>query len=220
MTMRSASGLDDVTGIGQMRVYATASLSDDSATILQKTDEVDTTGGTNPVWNSNMSFSISRAQFQHLNLVFGHYCCERTLLGDKRFAEVRVPLNVLRVEHSYAYTEVSYPVFNLQNNSHGGKLNFSYRFQDNLPYPRAPPNYPNTMGAGSTSRPPLMRPQRPQNSWNSPQSFMRPPPPPPPQHPWIWKYNFALACQNPFGTTDGYYDHGYSVDYYDNVDTS
>ncbi|KAK9146898.1 hypothetical protein Sjap_006801 [Stephania japonica] len=186
MIVRSASGLDDVRRMGQMRVYVTASLSDDPATVLQKT-EVDTTGGTNPVWNSNMSFSISQAHFQHLNLVFGLYC-ERTLLGEKRFGEVHVPLNVLRAEHSDAYTEVSYPVSNLKNNSHRGKLNFSYRFQDNLPYPRAPPNHPNTMGAGSTSRPPLMRPQRPQNPWHSPQSAM-----PPPQNSWTRRDNIALA---------------------------
>ncbi|KAK9146899.1 hypothetical protein Sjap_006802 [Stephania japonica] len=158
--VRSASGLEDVRIMGQMRVFAVVALSDVAALATMQRTKVDMTGETNPVWNSNMSFSISHDQFQNHDLVFMLFC-ERTLLDDKLFGQVVVPLNVLRAEHSDAYTEVNYPVSNLKNCSHRGKLKFSYRFDDNLAHPRAPPNYA-AMGAAGTSGCSSSSPPQPQ----------------------------------------------------------
>ncbi|KAK9084197.1 hypothetical protein Scep_030668 [Stephania cephalantha] len=128
--LESATGLKDVRTTGRMRVYATGAISEGafsaaSLTSMQAT-EADTTGETNPVWNTKMSFTVPETDPLHRELVFGLFC-QRSLLEDKCLDVVRVPLSTLIAGRpSVAFTEVSYPI----SNGRGGKLNFYYRFQD------------------------------------------------------------------------------------------
>ncbi|KAK9086458.1 hypothetical protein Syun_028852 [Stephania yunnanensis] len=128
--LESATGLKDVRLTGRMRVYATGAISEGafsatSLTSMQKT-EADTTGQTNPVWNTKMSFTVPETDPLHRELVFGLFC-QRSLREDKCLDVVRIPLSTLSAGRpSIAFTEVSYPI----SNGRGGNLNFYYRFQD------------------------------------------------------------------------------------------
>ncbi|KAK9146902.1 hypothetical protein Sjap_006805 [Stephania japonica] len=130
LNIGSAQDLENVRFLGQMKVYASVSISTDPSS-TQRT-HVDIKGEINPSWNFYMAFAMptGNASTDHFLLV--ELKCLRTD-GDKHVGEVRVPILDLLNRSQLSpetFASTSYMVTGPRNKSQKGLLNISYRLGD------------------------------------------------------------------------------------------
>ena len=184
ITLNSAKGLKRVKHLHAMNVYAVVTISSNPQT--EQRTPVDKGGGTNPMWNYTMKFTIDEAVAK-MNYLFLNIklMCHSSFRSDKEIGEVLVPVKELldKAEEpnlvKYMRNQVRKP-----SGKPKGELNFSFKFED-----MTITAYPPRVSTSSPYPPPLYIPPRnpPQSGYSQPTvghhvqgGGPKPPPPPPP----------------------------------------
>ncbi|XP_076948814.1 protein SRC2 homolog [Bidens hawaiensis] len=127
----SANGLNKLTRVGKMDVYAVAYISGGTMNQDQKQRTfVDRGGDSNPIWNCQMKFTIDEyAALKNRSVLVVKIIMEATL-GDKTMGQVHVPIKGLLEGYSprgKSFQFVSYQV-KKPSGKLKGELSFSYKF--------------------------------------------------------------------------------------------
>ncbi|XP_019435077.1 PREDICTED: protein SRC2-like isoform X3 [Lupinus angustifolius] len=157
----SAKDIKDVNLLSKMDVYAVVLISGDPNNLHKIKTPVHKDGGTNPIWNFSLKFTVSDslAQQNRLNLEIKLFS-SRTVAGDTIIGTVHIPVKEL-IDNpgDGSFRHVTYQV-RMQSGKAKGSLNLSYKFGENVAAPAkatsAPPPvmaYP-AAAAGSSTTPP------------------------------------------------------------------
>ncbi|OIV89196.1 hypothetical protein TanjilG_25109 [Lupinus angustifolius] len=144
----SAKDIKDVNLLSKMDVYAVVLISGDPNNLHKIKTPVHKDGGTNPIWNFSLKFTVSDslAQQNRLNLEIKLFS-SRTVAGDTIIGTVHIPVKEL-IDNpgDGSFRHVTYQV-RMQSGKAKGSLNLSYKFGENVAAP-----------AKATSAPPVAYP--------------------------------------------------------------
>ena len=149
ITVISAKGLKRVKHLHAMDVYAVVTISSNPQT--EQRTPVDRGGGTNPMWNHTLKYTIDEAVAQ-MNYLFLNIklMCHSSIHSDKEIGQVLVPVKELldKAGEAELVKHMTYQV-KKPSGEPKGELNLSFKFED-TPITAYPPH----VGTSSPYLPP------------------------------------------------------------------
>ncbi|XP_019087415.1 PREDICTED: protein SRC2-like [Camelina sativa] len=142
LKINSANSLLNVNFITKMDVYAKINIRDENTQKKQKAKTiVDRSGGSNPIWNQALKFSVNERLVRDGRLTLVMRLISRRILGNKEIGRVGIPLlellNSISPPISSGSNNQEMKLMNREVRTLSGKqagfLNFQYKFKSDSP---------------------------------------------------------------------------------------